>query len=129
MTFGAVRTPVERQLAPPGDPRPRTIMCTAGLLACGSSPIRAAFPVSPVTSGTPRADGSPLTVAESAPDLSQRDAPGFPLSPDRSLIGDREPPYVALDQLRCQYLELPGLKLSRPSWVSHPVSRWPTNRQ
>jgi hypothetical protein len=60
----------------------------------------------------------------------QRDAPGFPLSPDQFLIGDREPPYVALDQFRCQYLALPPtVKLSRASWVSHPVSRWPTNRQ
>ena len=77
MTFGR-GGPLERQLAPPGDPRPRTIMCTAGLLACGSLPIRAAFPVSPVTSGTRRADGSPLTVAESAPDLSPTRRTGIP---------------------------------------------------
>ncbi len=41
------------------------------------------------TSGARCADGSPLTVAESAPALPRRRRTGFPLSPDQS-IGDRE---------------------------------------
>jgi len=67
-----------------GDPRPRTNSgFTAGLLARGSTLIRLAFPVIRVTSDARCADGSPLTVAESAPALPRDAAHRIPFCPDR----------------------------------------------
>src|SRR5262245_44931018 len=51
---------------------------TAGLLARGSLLVRLAFPATDVASGTPTRIRSPLTVAESAPELPRERRTGFP---------------------------------------------------
>src|SRR5262245_63368556 len=63
--------------------RGRNSGITAGLLARGSTLIRLAFPVIRVTSGARCADGSPLTVAESAPALPPRAAHRIPSCTNR----------------------------------------------